>query len=77
MLIFCKKEVGISKIKRTLVLKGIFSETKTCVYLHTKHTKFEVSGIIQQDLDRGTGEGGNYTNPSPQDKPLRSSPRLG
>ena len=26
MLIFCKKAVGISKIKKELVLKGIFSK---------------------------------------------------
>ena len=44
IIIFCKKNADICKIKRILVLKGIFSEIMyVCVYLRIK---FQVSGII-------------------------------
>ena len=40
----------ISKFKRALVLKGIFSETNVCVYLRAK---FEVSSIILTSFRQG------------------------
>ena len=41
---FLQKNADIKKIKRGLILKGIFSETKyVCVYFRVK---FEVSSII-------------------------------
>ena len=70
-LIFYQKNVDISKIKRALVLKGIFSETNMRVYLGAK---FVVSSIILTNF----GQGGNFTPPPPppQNKPLKSPPRL-
>ena len=66
MLIFCKKNADISKIKRTLVLKGIFSETiYVCVHLCAE---FQVSTLILTS---------NFTPQQPQNGPLKSPPRLG
>ena len=48
---FLQKNAGISKIKRALVLKGIFSET-TCVCTYVP-TKFHVSSIILMSFRQG------------------------
>ena len=65
------KNADISKIKRALVLKGMFSETiYVCVYLCAK---FEVSSIILTSFRQG----GNFTPLPPQNEPLKSPPRLG
>ena len=65
--IFGKKNTDISKIRRVLVLQGIFSETRySCV-------KFEVSSIILKSLRQGD----NFTPPPPQNKPVKSPPVLG
>ena len=45
------KNAGISKVKRALVLKGIFSET-TCVCTYVP-TKFHVSSIILMSFRQG------------------------
>ena len=56
MLSFCKN-ADISKIKKTLVLKGIFSETTyVCV-----RTKFQVSSVILTSFRQG-GQAKNYSN---------------
>ena len=50
MLIFCKKNAEISKIKVVLVLKGIFSETTyVCVLTH----QFQVPSIILTSFRQG------------------------
>ena len=58
MLIFCKKKkkVDISKIKRALVLKVIFFETKY-VYVLT----YQISGFCHNSNEFKTG--GNFTPP--------------
>ena len=67
-LIFYQKNVDISKIKRALVLKGIFSETNMRVYLGAK---FVVSSIILTNF----GQGGNFTPlPSPTSKQTPKKP---
>ena len=52
MLIFCKKIADISKIKKVLVLKIMFSKTTyyMCVYLRTK---FQVSSMTLTDFRPG------------------------
>ena len=71
MLIVCKKNADISKIKNTLVLKGIFYETTMCLYLRTK---FEVCSIILTSFRQGWR--GNF-NPTTSKRTLKSPPRLG
>ena len=62
-----KKNAGISKIKRALALKLIFSKmTYVCVLTD----QFHVSNIILTSLRQG-----GYT--LPQNEPLKSPPRLG
>ena len=47
MLTFFKENAEISRIKRVLALRGIFSETKyVCVCVCVLRTKFQVSSII-------------------------------
>ena len=43
---FLPKNADISKIKRALILKGIFSETTNVCVLTFQIPKFQVSGII-------------------------------
>ena len=71
MLIFCKKNADIGKIKGVLVLKGICSKTKyVCVLMY----QIQVSSIILKSFRQGE----NFTPPpSSQYEPLRSPPRLG
>ena len=40
---FSKRNADISKIKRALVLKGIFLKLCTCVYLRTKCQVFSIT----------------------------------
>ena len=50
MVIFCKKNAGISKIQRALVPKSIFLKLHMCVYLPTK---FEISSKILRRFRQG------------------------
>ena len=52
MLIFFKKIADISKVKKALVLKDIFSET---TYACVLRTKFQVSNIIVSSFRQGEG----------------------
>ena len=64
MLIFCKKDADISKIKGTLALKGIFLKLHMCVNLRIK---FQVSSIILTSFR----DGGNFTRPSSKRAPKK------
>ena len=73
---FLQKNTDISKITRTLVLKGNFLKLILCVYLRTK---FQVSSIILTSFRSG----GHFNPPppplppTPQNGPRKSPPRLG
>ena len=79
MLIFCKINADISKIKEVLVLKGIFSEANMCMYLHTKFQVFSVLLTIFRQLEgRGEGEGKEgggrtFNLPTPKQTPKQST----
>ena len=74
---FLEKNADISKIKRTLVLKVIFSRT-TCVYLLIK---IQVSSLILTIFRKECGGRGGvilpFYPPPPQNRPLKGPPRLG
>ena len=61
-----QKNAGINKIKSTLLLQDIFSESKrVCVCLHTK---FQASSINLTSF--------RLSSPLPQNEPLKNPPRL-
>ena len=65
MLIFCKNNpTDISKIRKVLVLEGIFSETTYLCVSSLILTSFRQGAVI-------------LPFPPPQNQPLRSLPRLG
>ena len=73
---FCKKNADIRKAKRTLVLKGIFSETtNVCVLMYQIPSFQHNSNEFQKE------EGVLFypppPPPPPQSEPLKSPPRLG
>ena len=73
----------IGKIKKALVLKGIFSETKLTYSLVCKFSFNKDSSIILMSFRQGGGFWGRPPPPPPpprtppQNKPLKNSPRLG
>ena len=71
MLIFCKKNADISKIKKALGLKSIFCETK---YGCVLRTKFQVSSIILTSFRQGVFL---PPPPSPESESLQSPATLG
>ena len=68
---FLQTNADISKIKKVLVPKGIFSET-TCVYVRPKFQVFRINLTSFR-------QGSNFTPsaPLPPNEPLKSPPRLG
>ena len=66
---FLRKIAAISKIRRVLILEGVFSETM-CLYLRSK---FQVPRIILTSFRQGV----ILLPTSPQIEPLKGSPRLG
>ena len=67
---FLLKNADISKIKKVLVLKGIFSQTIICMYLRTM---VQVSSIILTSFRQWV-----ILLPLPlQNKPLKSPPKFG
>ena len=76
MVIFCKKNAHISKIKRTLGLKGIFSETEYACVLMYQIPSFWPFFIFLMSF-RQVGKSIPVPPPhTPQNEPLNIPPRL-
>ena len=68
---FLQKSADINKVKKTLVLKGVLSETIfVCVHTH------QIWSFQHNSIKFQTGDNFSY-NPTPQNKLLKSPPGLG
>ena len=74
VLLLTKKSADISKIRRVLVLKSIFSKTRYRCILTYLRTKFQVFSIIPTSFRQDKRY---FTLAPPQNKPLKRPPRLG
>ena len=71
---FLKKNAEISKIKRALVPKGMFSKTK---YVFVLMYQIQVSSITPTSFRQEEVDNFTPTLLPPQNEPLKNPPRLG